>query len=196
MYEDNLLAGKGLKLLFVSQILSVISNFMAEGVLSGVVELASVIVALVGLNIAAPVHPYFRSAFRLNIALIVLYVVTMVLTARPNVGLSIGQIVLMLALAISAVVLGLGNVYLICTAAGALLTANGYAALAAKGATVWKIVLICSVTIIICVLLLVVPFIQIIAAILAVGTTIAMLVGAILYMVFLYNAYHALLYGQ
>ena len=31
---------------------------------------------------------------------------------------------------------------------------------------------------------------------LVIGTAIAMLVGAILYMIFLYNAYHALLYGR
>lgn len=196
MYEDNLLVGRGLKLLFIGQILSVISGFMAEGVMSGLVELASAIVALVGLNIAAPAHPKFRTAFRLNIALIVLYVLTMVLTSLPDVRLSVGQAILLLAIAILVVALGVWSVYLICTAAGELLTANDYATLAAKGVTVWKLFLICSVAIIICMLLLVVPFIQIIAAILAIGATVAMLVGAILYMVFLYNAYHALLYGQ
>ena len=36
----------------------------------------------------------------------------------------------------------------------------------------------------------------VIAGILVIGTAIAMLVGAILYMIFLYNAYHALLYGR
>ena len=197
MYGDNFLVGKGLKLLFISQLLSVISNFMAEGLLSGLVSLASTIVALVGLNTAAPAHPKFRTAFRLNIAAIVPFVVTMVLTALSKAELSLGLItVLLLAVAILAVALGVWSVYLICTAAGEILTANGYATLAAKGVTVWKIFLVTSVAVMICMFLLVVPIIQIIAAILALGATIAMLVGGVLYMIFLYNAYHALLYGR
>ena len=196
MYEDNLLAGKGLKLLFIGQILSVISNFMAEGLLSGLVSLTSVIVALVGLNMAAPAHPKFRTAFRLNIVMIVLLVVTAILSVLPKAGLSLGLTALLLAVAILAVALGVWSVYLICTAAGELLTANGYATLSAKGVTVWKLFLVCSVTMVVFMVLLVVPFVQIIAAFLVLGTAVAMLVGAILYMVFLYNAYHALLYGQ
>lgn len=196
MYEDNLLAGRGLKLLFVSQILSVISNFMADGVPSELASLASVIVALVGLNTAAPAHPKFRTAFRLNISMIVLLVVTVALSVLPEEKYSIGLAVVLLAIAISAVILGIWNVYLICTAAGELLTINGYATLAAKGVTVWKLFLVCSVAMVVFMVLLVVPFVQIIAAFLVLGTSVAMLVGAILYMVFLYNAYHALLYGQ
>ena len=57
MYADNLLVGKGLKLIFISQILSVISNFMAEGLLSGLVDVASVIVAMVGCILRRPPTP-------------------------------------------------------------------------------------------------------------------------------------------
>ena len=197
MYGDNFLVGKGLKLLFISQLLSVISNVMAEGLLSGLVSLASTIVALVGLNTAAPAHPKFRTAFRLNIAAIVPFVVTMVLTALSKAELSFGLItVLLLAVAILAVALGVWSVYLICTAAGEILTANGYATLAAKGVTVWKLCLVTYAAVIVFMLLAMVPFLLVIAGILVIGTVVAMLVGGILYMVFLYNAYHALLYGR
>ena len=104
--------------------------------------------------------------------------------------------ILLLAVAILAVALGAWNVYLICTAAGEILTANGYAALAAKGVTVWKLFLVTSAATSVFMLLALVPILLVIAGILVIGTAIAMLVGAILYMIFLYNAYHALLYGR
>ena len=196
MYADNLLVGKGLKLLFISQLLSVISNVMAEGLLSGLVSLASTIVALVGLNTAAPAHPKFRTAFRLNIALCILGVIVAVLSVFQKAGVSLGQTTLLLAVAILVVALGVWSVYLICTAAGEILTVNGYATLADKGVTVWKIFLVTSAAMIVFMLLALVPVLLIVAGILVIGTVIAMLVGAILYMIFLYNAYHALLYGQ
>lgn len=196
MYGDNFLVGKGLKLLFISQLLSVSSNFMAEGLLSGLVSLASTIVALVGLNTAAPAHPKFRAAFRLNIALCILGVIVAVLSVFQKAGVSLGQTTLLLAVAILVVALGVWSVYLICTAAGEILTVNGYATLADKGVTVWKIFLVTSAAMIVFMLLAMVPFMLVIAGILVIGTAVATLVGGILYMIFLYNAYHALLYGQ
>ena len=192
MYADNLLVGKGLKLLFISQILSVVTNFLGDGLLFGATGIAAVIVALAGLNTAAPAHPKFRAAFRLNIVMIVLYVVTGVLTVLPTAG----QTVLLIAVTILTTALGAWNVYLICTAAGEFLILSGYATLAAKGVTVWKIFLVTSAATSVFMLLALVPILLVIAGILVIGTVIAMLVGAILYMIFLYNAYHALLYGQ
>ena len=192
MYGDKLLVGKGLKLLFISQILSVISNFLGDGLLFGATGIAAVIVALAGLNTAAPAHPKFRAAFRLNIVMIVLYVVTGVLTVLPTAG----QTVLLIAVTILTTALGAWNVYLICTAAGEFLILSGYATLAAKGVTVWKLFLVTSAATSVFMLLALVPILLVIAGILVIGTAIAMLVGAILYMIFLYNAYHALLYGR
>ena len=196
MYADNLLVEKGLKLIFISQILSVISNFMADGLLSGLVDVASVIVAMVGLYTAAPAHPKFRAAFRLNIALCILGVIVAVLAVFQKAGVSLGQTTLLLAVAILVVALGVWSVYLICTAAGEILTVNGYATLADKGVTVWKIFLVTSAAMIVFMLLAMVPFMLVIAGILVIGTAVATLVGGILYMIFLYNAYHALLYGR
>ena len=192
MYADNLLVGKGLKLLFISQILSVVTNFLGDGLLFGATGIAAVIVALAGLNTAAPAHPKFRAAFRLNIVMIVLYVVTGVLTVLPTAG----QTVLLIAVTILTTALGAWNVYLICTAAGEFLILSGYATLAAKGVTVWKLFLVTSAAMIVFMLLAMVPILLVIAGILVIGTAVATLVGGILYMIFLYNAYHALLYGR
>ena len=189
MYEDNLLAGKGLKLLFVGEILAAISAVLGESGLASLASLASLILSLIALNMATPAHPYFRTAFQINIALIILGVLQVVLALT-------GMMVLAILTVIAEAVLGVLNVYLICTAAGQLLTVNGYAALANKGVIVWKLFLVCSVAMVVFMVLLVVPFIQIISAFLVIGTAVAMLIGAVLYMVFLYNAYHALLYGQ
>lgn len=189
MYEDNLIVGKSLKLLFIGEILAAVSAVLGDSGLAGLASLAALILNLIALSMAAPTHPYFRTAFQVNIALIVLGVVQVILTLT-------GMMVLAILAVIAEAVLGVLNVYLICTAAGQFLTVNGYAALAAKGAVVWKLYLICSVAMMVFMVLILVPFVQIIAVFLVIGTTIAMLVGAILYMVFLYNAYHALLYGQ
>ena len=119
-----------------------------------------------------------------------------VLAVFQKAGVSLGQTTLLLAVAILVVALGVWSVYLICTAAREILTVNGYATLADKGVTVWKIFLVTSAAMIVFMLLALVPVLLIVAGILVIGTVIAMLVGAILYMIFLYKAYHALLYGQ
>lgn len=189
MYEDNLVVGKSLKLLFIGEILAAISALLGGSVLAGLASLVSLILNLFALNTAAPTHPYFRTAFQVNIALIVLGIVQVILSQT-------GMEVLAMLVVVVEAVLGVLNVYLICTATGQFLTVNGYAILAAKGVTVWKINLACSVAMIVFMVLAVVPFLLILAGILVLGTAIVMLVGVILYMLFLYNAYHALLYGR
>lgn len=189
MYEDNLLAGKGLKLLYISQVLNVISAILGEGVLPGLVSLVALILAWVGLSTAAPTHPYFRTALQVNIALVVLDVVSIVLTGLQ---LAVPAVLLLIA----EMVLNVLSVYLVCTAAGQLLTVNGYVPLAAKGVTVWKLYLACSVAVVVFMVLSLVPFLLFVAGVLVLGTTVAMLVDIVLYMIFLYHASNALLMGQ
>lgn len=189
MYEDNLVVGKCLKLLFIGEILAAISALLGGSVLSALGSLVSLILNLFALNMAAPTHPYFRTAFQVNIALIILGVVQVILSQT-------GMVVFAMLVVIIKAVLVVRNVYLICTATGQFLTMNGYAILAAKGVTVWKLFLVTSAAMVVFILLALVPFLLVIAGVLGIGTAIAILVGAILYMVFLYNAYHALLYGQ
>ena len=72
MYEDNLLAGRGLRLMFVSELLSLISSLMGEGLLGGILFLVSTVMSIGALNVAAPSHPYFGRAFWVNIVSLVL----------------------------------------------------------------------------------------------------------------------------
>ena len=82
------------------------------------------------------------------------------------------------------------------TAAGQLLIANGYATLADKGATVWKVYLGCAIALCCFTVMALVPILLVVAGVAVIGTLVATLVGGILYLIFLNNAYHALLYGQ
>lgn len=201
MYEDNLVVGKCLKLLFIGEILAAISALLGDGRLSVLVSLASVIVSLVGLNIAAPAHPKFRTAFRLNIALCILCVVALVV----EMILLLGGLVISLMHILIAVV-GIWHVYLICTAAGEILTAGGFDAEAARGRTAWKF---CLANMVLS-LLFTVAATFILSLMTAIGTAgvmtfsfvsslvmwIVRLAYVIVYLMFLYHAYHALLYGQ
>ena len=186
MYDDNLLAGRGLRLMFVSQLLALIGGLMREGILVGILNLAAVIMGIGALNVAAPSHPYFSRAFWLNIVRLVLTGLTIFSGAYELTGLAI--VFSMVGLALDAYI-----VYLVCTAAGQILILNGYATLAAKGATVWKVNLFCTIALACFMVMALEPILLILAGVLVIGTAIATLVGSILYLKFLSNAYHILL---
>lgn len=185
MYDDNLLAGRGLRLLFISQLLSLVAGLVGDGLLQVILYVVSLVMAIGALNVASPSHPYFGRAFWLTI----LQAVFNGLSYVTGHGLAIFTLVL----ALGSLVLNVYIVYLICTGAGQILTVNGYADLADKGATVWKINLCCTVALACFTVLALVPLLLILAGVLVIGTVIAMLVGSILYLKFLSNAYHILL---
>ena len=142
--------------------------------------------AIGALNVAAPSHPYFGRAFWLNIARVVLTGLTIFSGAYELTGLAI--VFSMVVLALDAYI-----VYLVCTAAGQILILNGYATLAAKGATVWKVNLFCTFALACFMVMALAPLLLILAGVLVIGTAVATLVCSILYLKFLSNAYHILL---
>lgn len=186
MYDDNLLAGRGLRLMFISQLLALIGGLMGESVLAGILSLVAIIMGIGALNVAAPSHPYFGRAFWLNI-------VRLVLTGLTIFSGAYELTVLVIVFSIASLALEAYIVYLVCTAAGQILTVNGYATLAYKGAVVWKIHLCCTVALACFTVMALVPLLLILAGVLVIGTAIAALVGSILYLKFLSNAYHILL---
>mgnify|MGYP006951840365 CR=1 FL=1 len=186
MYDDNLLAGRGLRLMFISQLLALIGGLMGESVLAGLLSLVAIIMGIGALNVAAPSHPYFGRAFWLNI-------VRLVLTGLTIFSGAYELTVLVIVFSIASLALEAYIVYLVCTAAGQILTVNGYATLAYKGAVVWKIHLCCTVALACFTVMALVPLLLILAGVLVIGTAIAALVGSILYLKFLSNAYHILL---
>ena len=58
MYDDNLLAGRGLRLLFISQLLALIAGLIGDGLLCVILYIVSFAMAIGALNTAAPSHPY------------------------------------------------------------------------------------------------------------------------------------------
>lgn len=61
MYGDYALAGKGLKTLFLSEIVGLIATVLSGVALVGsLAGLAGLILGLVGLHTASPTHPYLK----------------------------------------------------------------------------------------------------------------------------------------
>lgn len=72
MYGDYALAGKGLKTLFLSEIVGLIATVLSGVALVGsLAGLAGLILGLVGLHTASPTHPYFKNAFFTSVGNIV-----------------------------------------------------------------------------------------------------------------------------
>ena len=186
MYEDNLLAGRGLKLMFFSQLIYLVAALLGDNLLGNVLSLISIAMSIGALNVASPSHPLFGRAFWASILKLVINGLMMVLLITDWTGLLLG-------LTIFGLLLGVYVVYLVCTAAGQLLTVNGYTVLAAKGRTVWKVYLVCSIVLVCFMGMALLRFMVIVATMVLVGTAVAALVGVILYLMFLNNAYHALL---
>ena len=208
MYETNQLAGKGLKLLFLAELLLMVSSVLA-GLLESGLELAALILSLVGLHRAAPSHPLFRRAFHLSIAQPVVYILAALLTVLGAKQLR-GASVLVLLFSAAILVLQFYIVYLICMAAGELLTAGGFDAEAARGRAAWKFYLANTVLSLLSMALLMLPGLMPSIApwllwsegatglmlTLSIAMGIVLLARFIIYLMFLYHAYHALLNGD
>ena len=130
MYGDYALAGKGLKTLFLSEIVGLIATVLSGVALVGsLAGLAGLILGLVGLHTASPTHPYFKNAFFTSVGNIV---ANFLGTLLGESGFFSG------ILSICSGILGLLTVYYVCMAASHLLSAKGDQACADKGGTVWK----------------------------------------------------------
>ena len=202
MYETNQLAGKGLKLLFLAELLLMVSVVLA-GLLESGLELAALILSLVGLHRAAPSHPLFRRALHLTVAqLAISGLTTLIYGVGPRI-LPLRAITgLGMLFTVAVFILQFYIVYL----AGELLTAGGFDAEAARGRAAWKFYLANVVLS----LLFTVAATFILSLMTAIGTASVMafsfvsslvmgivrLTCLIIYLIFLYHAYHALLNGD
>ena len=173
MSEQYALAGRGLKNVFIGQILCILSFFPFVGPILAIIGL---VLNLVGLNTASQAHPGYKTAFTVAIVSIVVSILSIFLSF----------------LSIVTTILGLVMVYYICTTSAELLGAKGDAYQAAKGLSVWKLYLGCTVVTVVCLLLAFIPIINIFAAIVSVIAAIVLLVAGILYVIFLYKAQESL----
>ena len=172
-------AAEGLKLVFYSQIVSIIGALLSVIPLVGVVLiLVSGVMNLVGLNKAAADDTGYRTAFQLTIARIVINLISIfVLTDL------LSQVASLLSLAV---------IYFVCMTTARLLRGIEEHALADRGELVWKINLVCTVVNVVIYVLSFIPVLNVLAAIAAVVVLIVSLVGAILYLMFLNGSYKVL----
>lgn len=202
MYEDNLLVGKGLKLLFFSELAIAVSGIL-EGMLGSLLEFVALVLSLVALNMVRRAHPLFRWAFRVSAAQLPVIGLVILAYGLAGTAISLGIAAGILMMLVAAVtVLRFCVIYLVCTAAGQILSSSGFDAEAAKGKTAWKF---CLVDMAVCLTFMAMAAMP--SLIIAIGSAGALassivlsivmgiirLVSTIMYLLFLYNAYHALL---
>ena len=137
-YMDYTAAGRGLNKIFVGEILAILSFIPLLG---GILALVGLILILVGLNEASQAAEGYRTAFWLGIASIVAAVLSLFV---PGVGL-VGDILAFII------------VYLVCTTTANILDENGDPATAAKGRFVWKLYIVCTIIMVICGVLALIP---------------------------------------
>lgn len=166
---DYTTAGRGLNKVFIGEILAILSFIPLLG---GILALVGLILVLVGLNEASAAADGYRTAFWLGIASIVVKVLSIVI---PLLGL------------VSSI-LAFVEVYLVCITTADILDETGDPATAAKGRFVWKLYIVCTVIIVVCSLLVLIPGVVILAALVMIPTVIATLVAGIQYLIFLYRA--------
>lgn len=178
MDDYGSLAAKGLKLLFVAEIFSLLSSFIPF--LNVACLFVGFVLSLTGLNSAAQAHAGFQRAMSL---LVVTIAVNLGSLFVPRGGLA------ELVLTLVSVLLPLTVLYTICTTTAALVEARGNYELALLGRFTWKLNLVCTlISLGGVVLFAVLSVAALIFTVIFAGAAIANLVGGVLYLMFLYQA--------
>lgn len=180
-YKD---IGKGLQLVLIGEILAVAGTFTWS-----VLSAAGLVLSLVGLNTAGRGDSGYRSAFTVTIInLIVTFVSTLIaVMAIAFMPAFSGFFIVIVGIASSF--LGFLTVYYICSTSAALLGERDMA-LSQRAGTVWKLYGGCTVASVVCMLLIMLPFLS--TAVLSGGirffSSLVHLVASVLYLLFLYRA--------
>lgn len=207
MKENSLeLASKGLKQVFLSQVLSIIAMVCllivaiasvgvlgsalsgsaagtagAMGVLAifglgaGVLSIISLVFYLMGLSKAGSAHPGFKTA-------LILVVVNLVLAVINTFA---GATVIGTVITIVTPIINFLTVSYVCNSSAELLRSVGDEVTALRGGTVRMIYLVCMVVGFACSILAVVPALAMAASVIGIVSSIASLVGLVIYMGFL-----------
>lgn len=174
-------AAKGLKWVFIAEILAIVSIPLAFILVGAITAIVSVVMNLVGLNNAASDDANYRPAFLGAVAALVISVLS---------GFA-GNGVLGTVLSIVTSLVNLFIVYTVCTVTSGLLTGKA-PDVAGRGATVTKIYLVCAVVNVACSVLSAIPALGLPTTVIATVSGIAALVGYIMYLIFLWGASKAL----
>lgn len=182
MYQSCPNAAKGLKWMFIAQILTLISVPLMAIAIGGLTALAATVLNLVGLYTATHDDAGYFPALYAEIASLVISVLS---NAFHN-G------ILTAVLSVVSEALGLFIVYQVITTTLNLLDGrNG--TLALRGGYVIRIYMVCTLVAVVCMVLSVIPIVDILAAVVSLVAAIAMVVGYVFYLMFLYGASKALI---
>ena len=181
MYQSCPNAARGLKWMFIAEILSLISVPLVFIAIGGLTALAATVLNLVGLYTATHDDAGYFPALYAAVADLVLGVI----------GNALGEGVLRSLLSVISTVLGLFIVYQVITTTLNLLNGrNG--TLALRGGYVIKIYVVCTLVVIVCMVLSIIPIVDILAIVVSLVAAIAMVVGYVFYLMFLYGASNSL----
>ena len=182
MYQSCPNAAKGLKWMFIAQILTLISVPLMAIAIGGLTALAATVLNLVGLYTATHDDAGYFPALYAEIANLVISVLS---NAFHN-G------ILTAVLSVVSEALCLFIVYQVITTTLNLLDGrNG--TLALRGGYVIRIYMVCTLVAVVCMVLSVIPIVDILAAVVSLVAAIAMVVGYVFYLMFLYGASKALI---
>lgn len=186
------LAGKGLKYLFLSQILALAAAVLLVIPVVGkiafvVLGIVSMILRCLGPYVARDTHPHFKNAFYMTIAALVVGLISI----NPN-GFPVFAFLAVLLNIVKAVI-SLAIVYFVCTASETLLDAKGNGELAHLAVIIWELCAGCTLVSVVCTLVGWIPLLNILAAVASVVAFIVQLVASVLLIIFYYKASNFLL---
>lgn len=161
--------GKGLSKLFIAEILAILSFIPLLG---GILAIIALVLMLIGLNEASQAADGYRTAFTLSIASIVVEILGLFIPFMSLVGS----------------ILSFAVTYVVCTTTADILDWAGDPATAAKGRFVWKLYVVCTIIIVVCGVVAMIPGLAVLAGLVLIPTVIASIVAGVQYLIFLYRA--------
>lgn len=190
-------AAAGLKTVYQARLVGLISIVLVIVPIVQVLAVAAMLIAgflaLVGLAQCRKDDNGYRTAFNMVIAGLVTNLAASLVSAYAGAEGFAG--ICSNILSIATDVLSLASLYFVCITTNRLLKETAAAKnLIDRGIVVWKLNVVCTVILLVCYLLRMIPgnIAAIIAGYLAIFAVIAQIIGTVLYILYLRNAYRAL----
>ena len=190
-------AAAGLKTLYQAKLVGLISIVLVIVPIVQVLAVAAMLIAgflaLVGLAQCRKDDKGYRTAFNMVIAGLVTNLAASLVSAYAGTEGFAGICGNILSIATD--VLSLASLYFVCITTNRLLKETAAAEnLIDRGIVLWKLNVVCTVILLVCYLLRMIPgnIAAIIAGYLAIFAVIAQIIGTVLYILYLRNAYRAL----
>lgn len=190
-------AAAGLKTVYQARLVGLISIVLVIVPIVQVLAVAAMLIAgflaLVGLAQCRKDDNGYRTAFNMVIAGLVTNLAASLVSAYAGAEGFAG--ICSNILSIATDVLSLASLYFVCITTNCLLKETAAAKnLIDRGIVVWKLNVVCTVILLVCYLLRMIPgnIAAIIAGYLAIFAVIAQIIGTVLYILYLRNAYRAL----